>query len=313
MGLLYSAPMRAAVPEALLLMAGGGVYPVLLAEAARKHGVRRIVCIAFRGEASRALSRWSDEIHWIPVGQVSRWLEILRQAGIRHVVMAGLLRPTLLFRVRPDALARSILSRLPRWNAHTIFGAAVEEVRRLGLEVLPASMFMSEHMPPSGVLTRRPPTAEEQADIELGVRVAQMTSDLDIGQTVVIKQRTILAVEAFEGTDGTIRRAARLGGPGIVVVKLAKRGHDLRFDIPVVGAHTLRLLRRVRAAALAMRAGHAILLERPRLIEMADRQNLTWVILPPLEDPVPSGGTGMISNPVVLSSRSGSPEGPTLS
>ena len=129
-------------------------------------------------------------------------------------------------------------------------------------------------MPPPGLLSRRAPSPTEQADIELGRRLATATSGLDIGQTVVIKDGAILAVEAFEGTDETIRRAARLGRAGVVVVKIAKQNHDMRFDIPVIGMHTLKLLRKVKAAVLAVEAGRAILLERDRIIEAADAMNL---------------------------------------
>jgi UDP-2,3-diacylglucosamine hydrolase len=181
--------------------------------------------------------------------------------------------------VRMDAPMLRLLGRLPARNAETIFGAVGEELRALGISLRPASLFMEHAMPAAGRLGGRDPTAGEQADIELGFRVAKTTSGLEIGQTVVVKGGTILAVEAFEGTDEAIRRGGELGGPGAVVVKTAKSGHDMRFDIPVVGENTLRALRKIRAAALAVEAGRTILLDREALVTAADDMGLAFVAL----------------------------------
>jgi DUF1009 family protein len=164
-------------------------------------------------------------------------------------------------------------------NAETIFGAVGNELRQVGIELLPASAFMESHMAEEGTLSKKNPTEQEQKDIELGLKLAKTTSGLDIGQTVVVKQGTILAVEAFEGTNETIARAARLGGAGIVIVKVAKLGHDMRFDIPVIGLDTMRLLRKVRAAVLAIEAGRAILLEREKVIKAADAIGLCLTVV----------------------------------
>lgn len=265
------------VPRSLALIAGRGVYPRLLAEAAKKQGVQDLFAVAFRGETDRAVCRLADRAVWVNMGQYGRMLDALGASGARHAVMAGQIKPTNLFRVRPDARFVALLQRLKVRNAETIFGAVAEDLKAVGLDVLPASTFMEEHMPGPGLLTRRGPTADEQADIALGLKVAKATSQLDIGQTVVVKQGTVLAVEAFEGTNNAIKRAAALGGAGIVIVKVAKAGHDMRFDIPVVGEHTLKLLRKLKAAVLAVEANRTILLDRPRLVEQADRMALAMV------------------------------------
>jgi DUF1009 family protein len=267
-------PARAAPVEELVLIAGRGRYPLELARAARRQGVRRIVAVAFRRETDRALAALCDEVHWVHWGRFARVRDIIRASGLRHAVMAGQLTPTHLFSVRMDAETVAALARLRERNAHTLFGRAVEEVTSLGVEMLPAHRFMESAMVPPGLLTRRAPTAPETEDIALGFRVAKVTSGLDIGQTVVIKQGTVLAVEAFEGTDATIRRAGRLGGAGAVVVKVAKHGHDMRFDIPVVGPGTVRVLHRVRAAVLAVEARRAIVLDREAVVREADRLGL---------------------------------------
>lgn len=269
------------IPESLGLIAGKGVYPLLLAQSAKTQGVKRVVAVAFRRETDAAIETVADDVRWIHLGQLGHMLDALRDSGVKHAVMAGQITPTHLFNIRMDRKMLDLLARLPVRNAETIFGAVADELRQIGIELMPASLFMEACMPAPGVLSRRAPTADETHDIELGLKVAKTTSGIDIGQTVVIKQGTILAVEAFEGTDETLERAGRLGGPGSVVVKVAKRGHDMRFDIPVIGTHTLKLLKKIRAAVLAVEAGRAILLEREKLVEEADRNNLAFVAIAP--------------------------------
>lgn len=265
------------IPESLGIIAGKGVYPRLLADSARKQGVKRLVAVAFRKETDPVLEKYTDQIEWVYLGQLSAMLAALKASGVKHVVMAGQITPTHLFRLRMDAPMLALLSRLRVRNAETIFGAVGNELKRIGVELMPASLFMEHTMPEVGLLSARAPTEQEKADIDLGLKVAKTTSGLDIGQTVVIKNGTILAVEAFEGTDAAIARAGELGGPGAVVVKVAKRGHDMRFDIPVIGEHTMKSLRRVKAAVLAVEAKRTILLDREVVIAEANRQGLCLV------------------------------------
>lgn len=271
--------MTVQAPESLAVIAGKGVYPILLAESAKRRGVGRVIAVAFRRETRRAIEQAADQTIWITLGQLQDMLDRLNETGVRHAVMAGQITPTHLFNVRMDRRMLALLRRVHPRNAETIFGAVAEELLQIGVSLLPASSFMEDHMPPVGLLSRRPPSDSETRDIALGLRVARSTSDLDVGQTVVIKGGTILAVEAFEGTDETLRRAARLGGAGIVIVKVAKRGHDMRFDIPVVGMHTMKLLRKLKAAVLAVEAGRAVLLEKERVLAAADRMELCLTAL----------------------------------
>ena len=269
--------MNQSLPSSLLIIAGKGAYPLVLARSARQQGVTRLVAVGFKGETDDALAKLVDEMAWIYLGQLGAMLDAIRGFGVPAAVMAGQITPTHLFRIRMDAKMLGLLARLPQRNAETIFGAVGDELKSVGVNLMPASLYMESTMPAPGVLSRRPPTPAEQADIELGLKVAKTTSGLDIGQTVVVKNGTILAVEAFEGTDAAILRAGDLGGEGAVVVKVAKRGHDMRFDIPVVGEHTLKVLRKIKAAALAVEAGRTILLEREKIIDEADRLNLCLV------------------------------------
>lgn len=264
------------IPQRLGLIAGKGAYPLMLAESAKRGGVEHLFVAAFKGETERSITRHADSIKWLAVGQFSAMLEAMRGAGVTHAVMAGQITPANLFRARPDAKILGILLKLPRWNADTIFGAIADELRGIGVELLPAWMFMEDAMPQPGLIGGRPPTPAEEKDIALGFEAAKAVSALNIGQTVAVKQGAILAVEAFEGTDEAILRAGRLGGPGAVVVKTARKGHDMRFDIPVVGMRTFKALRKARAAVLAVEAGRTILLERDRLAREAQRLGMAF-------------------------------------
>jgi len=269
--------MSDAVPTRLGLIAGRGVYPLLLAQSARDQGVAHVHAVAFSRETDPGIRDVADSVDWVRMGQLERLLDVLAGADVKHAVMAGQLRPRHLFHTRLDARTRELLRSLTVRNAQTIFRAVADELQAIGIELLPAHSFMASHMAGHGLLTRRTPTPREQADIDLGLSVARATSMLDIGQTVVVKEGTVIAVEAFEGTDPTLKRAGRLAGPGTVVVKVAKSGHDMRFDIPVIGTRTVRTLRRVRASALAVEAGRCILLEREKVIAEADRIGLAMV------------------------------------
>ena len=259
------------------MIAGRGVYPRVLAESAKAQGVERLFVVAFKKETDPVIERYADSVQWINLGRLDALLAALKQSGVRQVVMAGQITPTHLFHLRLDAAMRALLGRLKERNAHTIFAAVGEELRAAGLELAPASLFMEAAMPEPGLLAGPPPDEQAVEDMALGLRVAKTTSALDIGQTVVVKQGTILAVEAFEGTDATIERAGRLGGPGGVVVKLAKPGHDMRFDIPVVGEHTLKQLKKAGISTLVLEARRTILLDRERVLAGAARQGLTVV------------------------------------
>lgn len=265
------------VPEELVIIAGRGIYPLMLAESARRQGVRKIFVAAFRKETERSIEKLADETQWFNFGQLGAVLEAIKASGIKHAVMAGQITPVSLFRLRPDAKALKILTQLNKRNARTIFGAVCAEFSAIGVQLLPAWRFMENSLPPAGQLSRRAPTEREQKDIELGFRAAKTVSSLEIGQTVVVKEGTILAVEAFEGTDEAILRAGRLGGPGAVVIKTARSDHDMRYDIPVVGLKTIKVLRKINASALAVEAGRTIMLEQDKIITEADRMGLALV------------------------------------
>ena len=269
---LSSIPM----PDTLGVIAGLGSYPWQLARSAHAQGVKRVVAFAFKGETERVIAKHADEVVWMHLGSLQALLDAVQAKGVTKLVMAGQIKPTRLFNLRLDAKALAVLRTLKVRNAHTIFGAIGDELRAIGAELLPAYCFMETEMPAAGTLGRRAPDEREAADIRLGAKVAKITSGLEIGQTVVVKEGTVLAVEGFEGTDETILRAGRLGGPGAVVVKVAKLGHDMRFDIPIIGLRTFKMLKKAKISCLAVEAKRTILLEREKLAAEADRLGIAF-------------------------------------
>ncbi len=263
--------------ERLVVIAGSGSYPAGIVQGARRAGVSHIAVVALRGMASRATAALGDVSVWFGVGEARATFDWIEEQGFDAGILAGQVTPLALFRTRFDDLARQWLSRLPVKNAHTIFGTITAELERRGVRVLPASCYMDEAVPGVGVLTRRAPDEREMRDIAFGHRVACDICGLDIGQTLLVKDGMILAVEAFEGTNAAIRRGGKLGGKGAVAVKVAKKGHDMRFDIPVVGAGTIAALRKAGVSAFAFQAGRLVMLERRDVVAAADRCGIAVV------------------------------------
>lgn len=263
--------------EKLLIVAGSGTYPERLAAGARKAGVQRIAMVAIKGMTKRATVALADEVKWFGIGEIREIFAWAESQGCDWGVMAGQITPIALFRTKFDDLSRLWLSQLRVKNAHTIFGKIAEEMERIHIHVIPASCFMDDCMPGVGLLTRRAPDEREQKDIEFGHDVAKRICGMDIGQTLMVKDGMILSVEAFEGTNAAIRRGGKLGGKGGVVVKVAKAGHDMRFDIPVVGTKTIKTLRKAGASCLAFQAGRLLMLDREEVVAMANRYGMALI------------------------------------
>ncbi len=257
--------------DSLGLIAGNRQFPQIFAREARRAGVRRLVAVAFEGETDPAIEPLVDQVVWLKLGQLDRLIQAFRDQGVRRVVMVGQIAPKNLFAsLRLDLRMTLLLARLKRRNAETIFGAIGEELAKDGMELVPHADFLERLIPKKGVLTRRKPTSEEREDFEFGLRIARSVAALDIGQTVVVKRGTVLAVEAFEGTDAALLRGGQLGEGGAVAVKVTKPGQDMRFDIPCVGGTTLAALTQAGITALAIEAGRTLLLEKEELLKMAD-------------------------------------------
>jgi hypothetical protein len=263
------------IPESLAIVAGSGAYPHAMVRGARAAGVGRIVVAAFQHETDPDLANLVDSIEWMRVGQLGKMLSFLKHSGARHAVMSGQIAPKNLFDLRPDIKALVLLARLPERNAESIFSAIAASMADVGVELLPATSFMEECLAPEGVLAGPAPGRKERSDLAYGFRIAKESSRLDIGQTVVVKGGTVLAVEAFEGTNAAILRGGALGKKGAVMVKVSKPGQDLRFDVPVIGPITLQTAAEAGLAAIGVEAGKTLLLEKDKLCALASEHRIT--------------------------------------
>jgi DUF1009 family protein len=253
------------------LIAGNGDFPFLVLEGARSRGIEMAV-IAIREEASPALERAAKRFHWISLGELGRGIDLLHQEGVKRAVMAGQVKHNKIFSsIRPDWRLAKVLLSLSTKNTDSLIGAVARVLEDEGIELVDSTKFLGPLLPVEGVLTKRAPDEAEAADIEYGRRIAAQIAGLDLGQTVVVRDRACVAIEAMEGTDETIERAARIaGGQRLVVVKVSKPGQDMRFDVPVIGLQTIEVMRRAKATALGIDAGRTLLFDRDGLVRAAD-------------------------------------------
>jgi DUF1009 family protein len=270
------APGGAAGPQPgpLGLIAGNGRFPFLVAEAARRRG-RRVVAVAIREETFPELEREVDAVHWVSLGQLGRCIEALKAEGVTEAVMAGQVKHRQIFSgIIPDLKLMAVLARLAVKNTDSLIGALADVLAGEGIRLLPSTSLLEDQMASPGPMTRSRPSRDERQDIEYGSRVARTLAGLDLGQTVVIKSRATVAVEAMEGTDEVIRRAGRIAGPGTTVVKVAKPRQDMRFDVPVVGAGTLDAMSAAGAHVLALDAGKTLLIDRASFLVRANETGI---------------------------------------
>jgi len=264
------------------LIAGNGDFPFLVLEGARSRGIEMAV-IAIREEASPALEGEAKRLHWISLGELSRGIELLHREGVKHAVMAGQVKHNKIFSsIRPDWRLAKLLLSLPAKNTDSLIGAIARVLQDEGIELIDSTKFLGPLLPQEGILTQRAPDQTEAADIEYGRKIARQIAGLDLGQTVVVRDRACVAIEAMEGTDETIERAARIaGGQRLVVVKVSKPRQDMRFDVPVVGLKTIDVMRLSNATALAIDAGRTLLFDRDALIRAADDAGIAIVAFAP--------------------------------
>jgi len=264
-----------ATPEILGIIAGNGVYPRLLAKAARKTGVKKIAAAAFSGETDPVLAEHVDLIEWMRVGQLNRLLKFFNQNKVHHAIMAGQIAPKNLFDLRPDWKALLLLGKLKERNAESIFAAIAEELTRIDVELLPATTFLEDCLVPAGLIAGTKLSRREEEDVDLGWKIAKEIARLDIGQTVIVKNGTVVAVEAFEGTNEAVRRGGTLAREGAVMVKVAKSNQDMRFDAPVIGVETIRVAVEAKLRVIAVEAGKTLLLEREAIADLAAHSKLS--------------------------------------
>jgi UDP-2,3-diacylglucosamine hydrolase len=277
------------------LIAGNGRFPFLVLEGARSQGIDMAV-IALKEEASPELESVTKRLHWVSLGELSKAISLMQQEGVKSAVMAGQVKHNKIFSsIRPDWKLAKLLFSLSRKNTDSLIGAVARVFEEEGIKLVDSTLFLKPLLPEAGVLTRRAPNEHESGDMEYGFRVARYLAAMDIGQTVVIADRACVAVEAMEGTDETIARAARFAeGKPLVVVKASKPKQDMRFDVPVVGLPTVEAMKSAGATALALDAERTLLFDRARLIQMADGAGIAIQAFPPVQDVEPgSDSLGM--------------------
>lgn len=261
------------------LIAGNRSFPLHVAKAARALGYR-IIAVGLKEETESALEEEVDRMHWVTLPEIGVVPDLLKKEGVKEVILAGQIRPERLLTKdsRFDEFVQQLLKWMPDRSGSSAMKLAVRTLEGMGFQVLDSSFFLKDWIPATpGVLTRRPPTPEEQVDLEYGIGMARSLSRLGIGQTVVIRRKAIVAVEAMEGTDAVIRRAGEIVGAGCVVVKACGPEHDMRFDIPVVGIPTLQAMEQARAPVLGVEAKRTLLFDRPAFVNKADEAGISLV------------------------------------
>jgi UDP-2,3-diacylglucosamine hydrolase len=260
------------------LIAGNGKFPFLVLEAARTQGIDMVVA-AIKEETFPEIDQHAKTVHWMSLGQLGKLIKTFKSEGVNHAVMAGQVKHKQIFSsIVPDLKMIQLLARLAVKNTDSLIGAVAQVLEGEGIHLMDSTLFLKPLLPQPGVLTRRPPTDEEGRDLDYGYRLARELGRLDVGQSVAVTDGACVAVEAMEGTDAVMERAASLvNGRPLRVVKLAKPNQDLRFDVPVIGLATIRLMARLRVSALAIEAGKTLMIDREDLIREADAQGIAIV------------------------------------
>ena len=256
--------------ERLGLIAGNGQFPIVVARTAKGKGYSVAAC-AIRGETDPSLEKEVDALTWVEFWELEKLLDFFKSQGIHQALMAGQVRKERLFKEPPRIPLPS------RVADRALLAVVVKSLKGIGVRLLDSTCFLSSDLAKKGCFSKRAPTSEERKDIAFGRDVAKRTASFEIGQTVVVKQGVVLAIEALEGTDQAIRRGGGFGREGVVVVKMARPRQDMRFDVPVIGPGTIEVLREVRASVLAVQAGKTLLIEKSRLLASADEAGLSLV------------------------------------
>jgi DUF1009 family protein len=261
------------------LIAGNGRFPFLVLEGARREGVELAVA-AIKEETDPAIENLARTVEWVSVGHLGKLIKFFKREGVTRVIMAGQVKHVQIFKLNalPDLRMARMLARLKRRNTDALIGAVADELESEGVTLIDSTTFLQPLLAREGVLTGRAPNKREMADIEYGLNVATELARLDLGQTIVVKSEAVVALEAMEGTDATIRRASELvRGRPITVVKVAKPNQDMRFDVPVIGLNTVETLRACNVTAMSITADKTLIFDRGETIAAADRNRVAIV------------------------------------
>ncbi len=259
------------------IIAGNGIYPETFIAGARKAGVKHLAMCAFENETRADNAARVNAVEWVRVGQLSKMIKFFKREGVKHCVMVGQIAPKNLFDLRPDLRTLLMMARLKKRNAETLFGAIGDELHKEGIELLPATTYLEHLMPSAGHVAGPVLKKRRQEDLEYGFTIAKESSRLDIGQTVVVKNGTVLAVEAFEGTNECLKRGGSLGRGGATMVKVSKPGQDMRFDVPVVGPDTINQAAAATVDVIGVEAGRTLVLGKDEVIRLCETLKVSLV------------------------------------
>lgn len=264
--------------QSLGLIAGNGKFPILFARAAKLKKIK-VVVAGIRGDTAFYFPYLVDRFVWFRPGELKKLFAYFKSEAIQHVIMAGQVNPKNLFdeKVAMDDEFRNIFAALQDRKADTIFKAVAERLKSNGMELLDSTMLLRDHLAPKGTLTKRAPTIGELEDIQFGLTIAKLMGGIDIGQTVVVKEKAIVAIEAMEGTDRAIQRGCAIARKGAVVVKTSKPKQDDRFDVPVIGPKTLKMMARSKGGCLAIEAGKTLVIDIDETVRLADKAGICIV------------------------------------
>ncbi|MDH3392716.1 MAG: UDP-2,3-diacylglucosamine diphosphatase LpxI [Desulfobulbaceae bacterium] len=266
------------------IIAGGGQFPLLFAKAAREQG-RQVIVVAHEGETNPDIEAVADRLFWVKLGQLGKIIKHFKSEGVTETVLVGTITKTRIFRdIMPDLKGLSLWNKIDARQDDAILRAIAGELEKDGIKVLESTLYLQHLLFPQGNISKKKPSAEQREDISFGWQMARSVGALDIGQCVIVRDRTVLAVEAIEGTDATIKRGGSLGRENAVVVKVKKPGQDFRFDLPAIGVTTLDSMQEAKAKVLAVEAGQALLFDREAFVKAANRAGIIVVGVEELAD-----------------------------
>lgn len=265
------------IPENVGIIAGNGIYPETFIQAARKAGVSKLIASAFTDETEPRVADLVDAIAWLRVGQLGKMIKHFKEHDVKHAVMVGQIAPKNLFDLRPDLRLLKMLSKVKERNAETLFGAIADELEKDGITLLPATTFLDDLLPDVGPVCGPVLSERQEEDAAYGFRIAKEVSRLDIGQTVIVKKGTVLAVEAFEGTNEALKRGGALGKGEAMMVKVSKPNQDFRFDVPVVGPSTIETAAEAGVNAIIVEAKSTLLLCKDEVVRLCDEKGVSVV------------------------------------
>ncbi|MEO8041306.1 MAG: UDP-2,3-diacylglucosamine diphosphatase LpxI [Acidobacteriota bacterium] len=256
------------------LIAGNGQFPFLVVEGARKQGASLAVA-AIKEETDKRIDEVADDVLWVEIGQLGKMISYFKKQGVTQAMMAGQVKHVQIFSGSlPDVRMLKMLWNLPKRNTDALIGAVADELASEGIELLDSTYFLQDHLAPKGVLTKREPTDIESGNIEYGLHIADEIARLDLGQTIVVRAKACVAIEAMEGTDATIRRAGEIANGKLTVVKVAKPDQDMRFDVPVIGVPTIETMIAAGATCLSIRAAKTLIFDREEMLALANKNKI---------------------------------------